>query len=226
MNLETDLHRTGFLLDAVPQRPTLDTTFVRTHNHADDLRCPIHRDLMKSAGSRRQLVPGEMSAMRFRSTAASERATQWERKAARQQFIRRALLVFGVLCLILFGIIGAVIANRASSDTSATTDLAIKRVDWHGVPLHPDAVFLKPISMDSSQYTVTGDAANVGDWFERQWTALGLRYVEACPDREVRPCGAGRLARRCDGGHPGWGAHAPSLLRRGRTTPGIRAFHP
>jgi hypothetical protein len=116
--------------------------------------------------------------VRFRRTATSERAPLWERRAARRRLLRRALLVVGVLSLAVFGIIGAVIGNSASPDTSATAALAIKRADWHGVPLHPDAVFLRTLSVDSSQYTATGGAATVGDWFEREWNGIGLRYVE------------------------------------------------
>jgi hypothetical protein len=117
--------------------------------------------------------------VRFPSLAASDCMPQWERRAARRQIVRRVLLGLGVLCLIGFGIIGALIGNSASPDTSATAAPAIRYTDWHGVPLHPDAVLLKTLSIDSSEYTVLGDTASVGDWFEREWTAIGLHAVES-----------------------------------------------
>ena len=116
--------------------------------------------------------------MRFRKIATSGRAPLWERRAARRRLLRRALIVVGVFSLVVFGIIGAVIGNSASPDKSATAAVAIKHVDWHGVPLHPGAGFLRTISLDSSQYTVPDAAPTVGAWFEREWTAIGLRYVE------------------------------------------------
>ena len=112
------------------------------------------------------------------SLAASDRMPQWERRAARRRIVRRLLLGLGMLCLIGFGIIGALIGNSASPNTSATAALAIRHADWHGVPLHPDALFVKTLLIDSSEYTVVGDAASVGDWFDREWPAIGLRAVE------------------------------------------------
>jgi hypothetical protein len=89
------------------------------------------------------------------------------------------LLVVGALCLVAFGIIGAVITNGAPLPGRETTQgLSVRRPDWHGVPLHPEADFLSTLSADSSQYTVVGDAAAVSAWFEREWTGIGLHYVE------------------------------------------------
>jgi hypothetical protein len=54
----------------------------------------------------------------------------------------------------------------------------VRLSNWHGVPLHPDAVLLRDFGADSSEYSLAGDAATISDWFEREWTALGLHYVE------------------------------------------------
>lgn len=102
-----------------------------------------------------------------------------DQRATRQGIVRRVLLIGGVLCLTVFGVIGAVIGNSASSvNKSATAALSIRRADWHGVPLHPEAEFLRVLTPDSSQYTVAGDATTVGGWFKREWTRIGLRFVE------------------------------------------------
>jgi hypothetical protein len=121
----------------------------------------------------------EVSAVKFLGTAISDHAPLLDRREARRKIFRRVLLALGVLCLVVFGIIGAIVGNGAtSSERDPTPNIIIRHADWHGVPQHPDADLLRTISDDSGQFIVIGDAAAVSDWFEQTWTGFGLRYAE------------------------------------------------
>lgn len=121
--------------------------------------------------------------MRFRPLVRAWRAvlpdlSGWKRLSQ----LQRTLLILAAVSTLIFGIIGAIVANSASPagnsllGGSRPTLIPIRRADWNGVPLHPEADLLRLVTPDSSEYTVVGDAAAVGGWFEQAWTELGLRY--------------------------------------------------
>ncbi|MFN8513209.1 MAG: hypothetical protein U0841_11590 [Chloroflexia bacterium] len=116
--------------------------------------------------------------MRFRNTATSQYTASPDPSTARLSLARLVVLVVGLLSLIAFGTIGVVVTRNIPPDTSSTAALSIERDDWHGVPLCPCATFLRNLTPDSSQYTVTADAATVTAWFEREWPQIGLTYRE------------------------------------------------
>jgi len=121
----------------------------------------------------------EVSAVKFPGTALSDHVPLLDRRAARRKIIQRVLLALGVLCLIVFGIIGAIVGNGAtSSERDPTSNIIIRHAVWHGIPQHPEADLLRTLSDDSGQFVVLGDAAAVSNWFEQAWAGFGLRYVE------------------------------------------------
>jgi hypothetical protein len=102
-------------------------------------------------------------------------------RAVRRQLLQRALLGFGALCLVVFGVIGAVIANSASRldpESARATLGPIVRPDWHGVPQHPKAALLRALNNDSGQFVIADTSAAIGEWYDREWSAFGLHYAE------------------------------------------------
>src|SRR5690349_19569778 len=89
----------------------------------------------------------EVSAVKFPGTSIADHASPLDRRAARQKIIRGVLLALGVLCLVVFGIIGAIVGNGATSfEREPTPSIVIRHADWHGVPQHPDAELLRTLS--------------------------------------------------------------------------------
>jgi hypothetical protein len=117
--------------------------------------------------------------MRLLGVAIAEPGPVLDRRAKRQRLVRWVLIGFAVLCLTIFCIIGAIVANSAtSSEPAPTPSIAIRRADWHGVPQHPDAVPLRALGDDADQFVIADTPAAIGEWYEQAWTAFGLHYVE------------------------------------------------